>query len=150
MKIRLAELSDLDAIRELVSMACEELETAYGTPRMDDLMVASIALGIRAREAVVVAEQIGEIVGFCAWVHIPGCPADAVEGIGTYVLPMARKEYVSHDMRQFATDHARRLGYKFIRGEVALNNEAGIKSAVANGFEITGYTIRKELDGGSR
>ena len=52
-------------------------------------------------------------------------------------------------MRVYATDHARRLGYQYVRGEVALNNDAGLKSALANGFEISGYVIRKEL-GGSR
>lgn len=149
MRIRLADTADLGAIRELVAKASEELAEAYGTPRMDDLMMAGIVHGVREREAVVVAEQLDEIIGFCAWVHLPGCPPEAVEGIGTYVLPLARKDYVSHDMRQYASDHARRRGYQYVRGEVAMSNEAGLKSALANGFEITGYTIRKEL-GGSR
>lgn len=149
MRIRLAEVGDLGAIRELVEQASAELEEAYGTPRMDDLMMAGIVHGVREREAVVVAEQMGDIIGFCAWVHLPGLPPEVVEGLGTYVVPMARKDYVSHDMRVYATDHARRLGYQYVRGEVALNNDAGLKSALANGFEISGYVIRKEL-GGSR
>jgi len=148
-KIRLANVGDLGAIRELVEAVSVELEDAYGTPRMDDLMMAGITHGVREGEAVVVAEQLGGLVGYCAWVHLPSSPVGCVEGIGTYVVPMARKEYVSHDMRVFATEHARRLGYDFIRGELALNNEAGLKSALANGFEISGYTVRKDL-GGSR
>lgn len=149
MRIRLAEAADLGAIRELVEKASEELAEAYGMPRVDELMMAGIVHGVREGEAVVVAEQMEEIVGYCAWVHLPGCPPEAVEGLGTYVMPLARKDYVSHDMRVYATDHARRRGYEYVRGEVAMSNEAGLKSALANGFEITGYTVRKEL-GGSR
>jgi hypothetical protein len=148
-RIRLALTDDLDSLRELVAKASEELHETFDTPRMDDLIMVGITHGIRSGEAVVVAEQMGEIIGYCAWVHLPGLPPGVVEGLGTYVLPMARKDYVSHDMRVYATDHARRMGYQYVRGEVALNNEAGLKSALANGFEISGYVIRKEL-GGSR
>lgn len=149
MRIRLAEVGDLGVIRELVEQASAELEEAYGTPRMDDLMMAGIVHGVREREAVVVAEQMGDIIGFCAWVHLPGTPAGWVEGLGTYVVPMARKDYVSQDMRVYATDHARRLGYDHVHGEISLSNEAGLKSALANGFEISGYAVLKDL-GGSR
>lgn len=149
MRIRLAETADLGTIRELVEAASAELEEAHGTPRMDDLIMAGIVHGVREREAVVVAEQMGDIIGYCAWVHLPGTPPGMVEGLGTYVVPMARKDYVGHDMRMFATDHARRRGYQFVRGEAALNNEAGLRSALSNGFEIVAYVVRKDL-GGSR
>ena len=34
-----------------------------------------------------VAEQDGDLVGFCAWVHLPHLPPTKVEGLGTYVVP---------------------------------------------------------------
>lgn len=147
MRIRLADASDIGAIQELVQQASAELAENFDAPRLDDLIMAGIVHGVREREAVVVAEQFDELIGFCAWVHLPGTPADGVEGLGTYVVPQARKDYVSHDLRVYATDHARRLGYKYVTGTLALDNEAGLKSALANGFTVAGYLVRKELGG---
>ena len=145
MRIRLAETADIGAIRELVAKASEELAEAYEMPRVDELMMAGIVHGVREREAVVVAEQDGRLLGFCAWVHLPHSPPTKVEGLGTYVIPVARREHISCSMRQFAEEHAWRMGYRYVDGIAARDNPAGLESVLRRGFRVVGVHVRRDF-----
>jgi len=154
LKIRLATQDDLPKLRLLVKYACEELEKNFGTPRMDDAFYDLLEQGIAAGEAVVVAEQQGDVIGWCCRVHRDGTPEGQVEG-GTWVWKPFRKEHVARDMRRFADEHAKAKGHTYVIGTAAKSNEAGIKSCLAEGFEIVaveqlgdeivGIQLRKDL-----
>lgn len=146
MRIRLATQDDIGRIAELVVLASEELEE-YGTPRVDDAVIAAIVGGIRDGEAVVVAEQEGEVVGFTARVHLPGSDPDCAEGIGRYVLPACRLDHVDRDMQRFAEAHARSRGRKYITGSIMKDNQASLAACLKGGYRVVGYLVRRDLYG---
>jgi len=144
MIIRLANTDDIEALRPLVG--AYSIETAaQGTERNDELLLDAILYGIRAGEAVVVAEQFDELIGWCAWVHLPLSPPGKVEGLGTYVVDGMRQEYVSRDLRKFAEEHARGRGYRYVEGCAANDNVAGFQSVMRLGFKVVGQLVRKEF-----
>jgi len=145
MRIRLATEADLPVLQKLVAHSAAELEEKYGTPRMDEGLMYCMRHGIETKQAVVVAEQAGEIIGWCARVHLPGLPPGQVEGIGTWVHEPFRRERVGADMRAFANEHARSLGAKYVTTAAARDNVAGVRSCLDEGFEVIGYVLRKEL-----
>jgi len=143
--IRLATSDDLPTLAKLVHWASEEMAKNFASPRLEEQIFGLIKYGIEQGEAVVVAEQFGDLIGWCAWVHIPTLPKGHVEGLGTWVHKPYRREHVARDMRKLAAEHCRLLGHLYVCGNVAEGNEAGLKSAERDGFRVTGYLVRKEL-----
>ena len=144
MKIRLATRDDLPTLVKLVGFATAEIERKFGTPRVAAHMKC-IEYGINAGDAVVVAEQNGDIVGWCAWVALPETPEGYVSGLGTWTFEPYRHEHVARDMRKFAAEHCRKRGHKFVTGIAAVGNDAGLKSCLAMGFKVTGYEVALDL-----
>jgi predicted N-acetyltransferase YhbS len=145
-EIRLATEGDLDRLKPLVSWACEELEKRFGTPRADSLVYEMVKYGVQAGEAVVIAlDEYNDMVGWCARVHHPSMPDGYAEGFGTWVHPNLREERIGSDMRKLADDHAKQRGVKFVHGVAAKDNVAGVKSCLAEGYEIRGYSMVKAL-----
>ena len=83
MRIRLADTDDVPRLNALAIAYSLETEQ-HGTERNERLLCELLLYGIRAGEAVVVAEQEGDLIGWCAWVHLPHSPPTKVEGLGTY------------------------------------------------------------------
>lgn len=144
MQIRLATTDDLEALRGLVEAYTEET-AQHGTERQPALLLDAILYGIRSDEAVVVAEQFDDVVGFCAWVHLPMSPDGKVEGLGTYVTPEWRLDHVSERMRQAARAHAVKRGYRYVDGVAADGNEAGLRSVLNMGFRAVGVLVRLDF-----
>lgn len=139
-------MADLPALERMVAQAGEEMAAKFGCDRQENAQLAAFRFGISQGEAVVVAEQSsGDVVGFCAWVGLPLTPPGLVSGLGTYVLPEYRGDHVCHSMRQFAADHCRTLGYKRVRGELALENEAGRVSSEKEGFRVVAQIVEMVL-----
>lgn len=146
MKIRLATTDDLDALAKLVAAFYAEQAERFDLPRMEAAMLAIIRHGIATDQAVWVAvHDDGSIVGWCARVMAPGLPQGQAVG-AKWVFKPFRRERVCADMTREADAHAARLGATVLTGEVAKDNEAGWKSALADGWEIVGYAIRKRLE----
>lgn len=141
MKIRLATADDLPTLEKLVTFASEELAEKCGTARLDDLVFGLIERGVRAGEAVVVAEQEGAVVGWCARVARPELPDGEVQGVGTWVFGPYRREKVARDMRRVADAHAKHLGARYVIGVASVKNDAGIKSCLAEGYEVYGEEL---------
>lgn len=144
MIIRLATEDDLPILEKLVEYAVQELEAKFQTPR-NSLVFEMVKYGIGAGEAVVVAEQDQDVVGWCARVSMPGMAEGHAEGLCTWTFKPFRREHVGRDMRAFADAHAKSRGAKFVTGIAAKDNVAGINSCLAEGYVITGYLLRKEL-----
>lgn len=144
MKIRLATEADLPVLEHLVEAASRELDEKYATPRMDTGIVACLRYGV-ANGTVVVAEQEDDIVGWCARVAMPGLPDGEAAGVGTWVWEPYRREHVGRDMRRLADEHAKAKGLKYVTGTVAIGNKAALKSVLAEGYQVVGYAVRKEL-----
>lgn len=145
MILRLATLDDLPKLGELVSLASAELEEKHGTPRMDAGLMNCLRIGIESRQAVVVAEQGGEVLGWCARVMLPGLAPGHAEGLGSWVREDYRRQHVARDLRRFADEHARQMGATFVTGTAAKDNIAGVMSCRNEGYVIVGYLMRKEL-----
>lgn len=148
MIIRLATTDDVEQLRELVVAYGEEVEER-GTERNDALLLDAIVYGVRAGEAVVVAEHLEDIVGWCAWVHLPMSPRTKCEGLGTYVTPEWRHDGVSRKLRDFAERHATALGYRYVDGCAAEDNIAGFESVMRMGFRVIGRLVRLEFGANS-
>lgn len=138
MEIRLATEADLPTLSKLVTFASEELAAKCGTARLDDVVFGLIEGGVRAGEAVVVAEQEGAIIGWCARVTRPDLPDGEVQGVGTWVFGPYRREKVARDMRGAADRHAKHLGARYVIGVASIANDAGIKSCLAEGYDVYG------------
>lgn len=145
MTIRLATLADLPVLARLVEYAADELAEKFDTPRMGAGVTACIKHGLDTHQAVVVAEQQGEVIGWCARVSLPGLPEGQVEGLGTWVAEKYRRDGVAREMREFADEQARIRGAKFVTGIATKGNIAGIESCLAEGYKIAGFLMRKEL-----
>lgn len=147
MRIRLATSDDMPVLTKLVGFAAAEM-AVHGTERDDAVYVSAIRYGIATGEAVVVAEQDDEIVGYCAWVHMPASPPGKAEGLGTWTFAPYRREHVARDMRRFAEEHAAAIGCRYVDGVVADGNEAGLQSALRAGFRVVGVLVRKDFGDG--
>jgi GNAT superfamily N-acetyltransferase len=146
--IRPANTDDIELLRPLVQAYSEET-AAQGVERNDALLLDAIIYGIRAGEAVVVAESAGDLIGFCAWVHLPMIPPGKVEGLGTYVMPEWRGAGVSSGLRAAAEAHAVAHGYRYVDGVYATGNEAGRESVMKQGFREVGVMVRRDFEGGA-
>jgi hypothetical protein len=147
MRIRLATTDDLGVLEKLVGYFWDEQVEKYGLVRLEAATFGMIQFGIQTGQAVVVAEQEedGAVVGWVARVTTPGLPPGLAVGVGKWTYEPFRRERVCRDMTRMADEHAARMGVTALTGEVALENEAGMRSAIADGWKVVSYGIRKEL-----
>lgn len=143
--IRYAVRDDLPALAELVAEASAELAANHGTPTQTNEIMAGIEFGIVNDGAVFVAEDEGRLIGFCAWVALPGLARGLVMGLGTYVVPEHRRSQLSAKLRDYAADHCRRMGEERVQGVAAVGNTAAIRSVQAAGFKIVGHLVELTL-----
>lgn len=143
--IRPATKFDLIPLKHLVFALGKELSDKFDYPDMSPLTWEGIKIGIDQMQAVYVAQNEKGLVGFVAWVALPGFPPGIVNGFGTYVMPEYRRTSVSENLRQMARSHCRVLGYKSVLGVTAAGNEAGIRSVEELGFKEVGRLYRLEL-----
>lgn len=144
--VRPALLDDLPELRRVIRVACDELKAEFGTPDASGVIFAGVVHGITGNQAVVVAEDAGKLVGFVAWVWFDELlPEDSVEGLGTWVAPDYRGSGLSVAMRRLARKRCVAAGRTCLSGVVALGNEAGRRSAEAQGLQVVGYAMRGTL-----
>ena len=144
MLIRLANGDDGPQLWRLVEEYIEE-EKLRGSPDQRKVLAMAIEYGVRRGEAVVVAEESGELVGFVVWVAFPDVAEGEVLGAGTYVTPQFRRQLVSVQMREFAKDFCRAKGKKFVTGAVWGDNIPALKAAKRTGAKVKGYLVEWRL-----
>jgi GNAT superfamily N-acetyltransferase len=142
--IRLANADDGARLWRLVEEYIEE-EKRRGSPDQRKVLAMAIEYGVRRGEAVVVAEEAGELVGFVVWVAFPDAAEGEVLGAGTYVTPRFRRQLVSVELREFAKDFCRAKGRKFVSGAVWGDNPAAIAAAKRTGAKVKGYLVEWRL-----
>jgi GNAT superfamily N-acetyltransferase len=142
--IRLANADDAAKLWRLVEEYVEE-QKSLGNPDQRKILALAIEYGVRRGEAVVVAEESGELVGFVVWVAFPDAAEGEVLGAGTYVAPQFRRQLVSVEMREFAKDFCRAKGMKFVSGAVLGENVAGLAAAKRTGAKVRGYMVEWPL-----
>jgi|SRR5580765_4738139 len=142
--IRLANGDDGQKLWRLVEEYIEE-EKLRGSPDQRKVIAMAIEYGVRRGEAVVVAEESDELVGFVVWVSLPNVAEGEVLGAGTYVAPQFRRQLVSVQMREFAKDYCRAKGKKYVTGAVWGDNTAALKAAKRTGAKVKGYLVEWPL-----
>lgn len=144
MHVRLATAKDAEPLWVLVKEYVDE-HAAMGAPISEALLAIGITYGIKHGEAVVVAQEDDDLIGFVAWVNMPPAAEGEVIGFGTYVRGDYRGCGISAQMRELAKEQCRKQGHKYVTGTALLDNVAGIHSACALGFEVVGYALRCDL-----
>lgn len=145
--IRLATIADLEPLAYM-AWALDRDHVARGEPSVLDALTIGLDHAFATGQPVMVSEQGGKLVGFCLWVNLPGQKPNEATCFGTYIEPDHRGHGLSLALRNEATkDHIER-GVTTFNGSVVLGNHAGLESALADGFRVTGLLVRKEVDNG--
>lgn len=147
MKIRPLQYEDEMAIRFLVSQATTEVGKFGQSPISGEDLTRMVMDSILKGQSLFCAEVDDRVVGYCAWIVMPEAAPGTIIGLGTYVMPEHRGQKISSAMREEATEHWRSLGFDEVVGTAAVGNEAGIESAKAAGFSISGYEMKFDLRG---
>jgi GNAT superfamily N-acetyltransferase len=142
--IRLANADDGPKLWALAEEYIDE-QIELGNPDQRKVLAMAIQYGVRRGEAVVVAEECGELVGFAVWVAFPDAAEGEVLGAGTYVAPQFRRQLVSVQLREFAKDFCRAKGKKYVTGAVFGDNAAGLAAAKRTGANIKGFLVEWPL-----
>ena len=145
MEIRKAGHADVIKIVQLVVECSMELEDNHSTPNQSEAIAIAVGHGIDNNEAVFIAEDDGKIVGYVAWVHLPGNARGHVEGCGTFVKPELRRTGLSKKLRTYAIMHAKSKGYHTVRGVASKTNEAALASVLKSGFNVVGIMVERKF-----
>lgn len=142
---------DWKALRPLMAAFLEEHCRAGGDflPTRRNVE-AFIRRGVKAAaqgDPCLLAIQDGKIVGFCLWAGIDAGDLDLrdriCQGLGTYVVPTARRQGWSKRIRARALEVAAEAGYTRVDG-VAIDKR-GLAAGKAAGFATRGVQVRYVL-----
>jgi ribosomal protein S18 acetylase RimI-like enzyme len=90
-------------------------------------------------------ETDGSVCGFSLLAPDVGHPEEAVMGV--WLLPEARRKGIGRELALMATDHARGLGYKRLRGLIPKQNEPALSffSDIGSLAQMVGQGMQYEL-----
>lgn len=144
MKYRAAVVDDCETLHQFI-VQLDSQHIKYGRPSQaaTNIMMLDYAIDNGQYNPVAVVDD--KVVGWSGYVVLPGSPAGEVVAIGTYVDSQYRKQNVSANLRQLAFDVYRSLGYTVITGSVHIDNQPGLKSAIAAGYTPVGYIVQLSL-----
>ncbi len=149
---RQATASDLDAVLAIGHQLWNEMgeRSAFTQRPTDDGLRPLLAgegaqTGGRPPGAVFVAETGGGICGFSLLAPDLSDPEGAVMGV--WLLPEARRQGIGRELALMATDHARTLGYKRLRGLIPKQNEPALSffSDIGSLAQMVGQGMQYEL-----
>ena len=141
---RQATSSDLDAVLAIGRQVWDEMgERSAFTQRPTDDGLRPLLAGDGG--AVFVAESGGGICGFSLLAPDLSDPEGAVMGV--WLLPEARRQGIGRELALMATDHARTLGYKRLRGLIPKQNEPALSffSDIGSLAQMVGQGMQYEL-----
>jgi len=142
---RRATPGDLDAVLAIARQVWDEMgESSAFTQRPTADGIRPIIEGARA--AVFVCEApAGVICGFSLLAPDLSDPDEAVMGV--WLLPEARRQGLGRELALMATDHARSLGYKRLRGLIPRQNEPALSffSDIGSLAQMVGQGMEYEL-----
>lgn len=145
-EIRKATRDDWAEVMELYTQCNHEIDERFGGGVNMALLFDGLEHAFQNDDAVYLAWHDDRVaIGVVAWTHTPLCKEGQCVGFGTYVKPEFRHQGVASMLRECASDHCRRKGYKTIQGVAAVTNVAGLGSVLADGFWIVGYLVEKKL-----
>lgn len=144
-EIKKATRDDWVDVIDLYAQCNHEIDERFGGGVNMALLSDGLEYAFQNDDAVYIAWGDDKPVGVVAWTHTPLCREGQCVGFGTYVKPEYRRQGVAAMLRDCASDHLRRKGYKTIQGVAAVTNVAGLASAIQDGFVITAYLVEKKL-----
>lgn len=145
MIVRAADFSDWNQLAAMVEASNREMAAKYDAPDYTRAHLSVCMAALREYGGLFVAEKDDILVGYIAWVSPPDFPVGVVEGLGTYVLPEFRKTGVAAELRAEAVEWHRKRGGTRVFGVVNKGNVAGLAASVADGFEVVGLLMRKDI-----
>lgn len=148
--------SDWKAMRGLVHAFLTENYAAGGDFRPTRRNVeAFVRKGVKSAsqgDPCLLAYAGGELVGFTLWTGAPDLGLDQRDrvcfGLGTYVIPSARRQGWSRRLREVAKETASAAGYTRIDG-VALDKR-GLLAGQAVGGQVVGVMVRMSIESSER
>ena len=141
---RQATSGDLEAVLAIGRQVWEEMGERSGfTQRPTAEGIRPILEGDRG--AVFLCETAGGICGFSVLSPDLSHPEEAVMGV--WLLPEARRKGIGRELALMATDHARSLGYKRLRGLIPKQNEPALSffSDIGSLAQMVGQGMQYEL-----
>ena len=141
---RQATASDLDAVLAIGHQLWDEMGERSGfTQRPTEAGIAPLLAGDGG--AVFVSETGGSICGFSLLAPDLSAPEEAAMGV--WLLPEARRKGIGRELALMATDHARALGYKRLRGLIPKQNEPALSffSDIGSLAQMVGQGMQYEL-----
>jgi GNAT superfamily N-acetyltransferase len=142
--VQFATRDDLPDLADAITAASSELADQYATPDSSTAILRGATYGIERGQAVVIARDNAGICGFVIWVWFDGLsPGKGVEGLGTWVSRLHRRNGLGAAMRELAERRCVEAGRESVSGIVALGNDAALESVMADGFDVMGIAVRK-------
>lgn len=141
---RRATSDDLEAVLAIGRQVWDEMGESSGfTQRPTADGIRPIIDG--ERSAVFLCDTDGGICGFSLLAADLSDPEEAVMGV--WLLPEARRKGIGRELALMATDHARTLGYKRLRGLIPKQNEPALSffSDIGSLAQMVGQGMEYEL-----
>jgi putative acetyltransferase len=141
---RQATADDLEAVLAIGHQLWDEMGERSGfTQRPTEAGIAPLLAGDGG--AVFVSETGGSICGFSLLAPDLSAPEEAAMGV--WLLPEARRKGIGRELALMATDHARALGYKRLRGLIPKQNEPALSffSDIGSLAQMVGQGMQYEL-----
>lgn len=141
---RQATASDLEAVLAIGHQLWDEMGERSGfTQRPTEEGMRPVLAGERA--VAFVCEVSGSICGFSLLSPDLSDSEEAVMGV--WLLPEARRKGIGRELALMATDHARTLGYKRLRGLIPKQNEPALSffSDIGSLAQMVGQGMQYEL-----
>ncbi len=141
---RQATTNDIEAVLAIGHQLWDEMGERSGfTQRPTAEGIAPLLAGQGG--AVFVSETGGGVCGFSLLAPGLSDPEEAVMGV--WLLPEARRKGIGRELALMATDHARALGYKRLRGLIPKQNEPALSffSDIGSLAQMVGQGMQYEL-----
>ena len=141
---RRATPNDLDAVLAIARQVWDELGESSGfTQRPSAEGLRPILHG--PRSAIFLCHTPAGACGFSLLAPDLSDPNEAVMGV--WLLPEARRKGLGRQLALIATDHARSLAYKRLRGIIPKQNEPALSffSEIASLAQVVGQDMQYEL-----
>lgn len=134
----------LDCLKETAEVGSDFAPTERNAATFFKL---GLGWSLQGEPSLVAVDDEGAILGYTLWGPLASPELDYLSqscaGLGTYVLPVARRFGVSHDLRNAAFQVAKAQGYSRILGTTY--DRRGLNSVLKLGFVPCGELVEKKL-----
>ncbi len=144
--IRPATLDDWNDLAALIEAFNREKATKFDEPDFTRMHLDACYLAISSGYGGIYLAYDDETpLGYCAWVSLPTMPVGVVDGLGTYVVPERRREWIAEQLNLTAIEYHKANGATRVYGVVSNSNVPSMTRMEAYGATKVGTLYRWDL-----